>query len=213
MVAFGGGMGCTSAPNTDAVMGAVPREQAGLASGTLTTMKQVGAAFGVAVIGSLLVSGYRSALAEHSAGLGLSEQPTFKRIYNQLFGLILRRHEMRDFTGATYMMVSSVLCVAFFPPDICFCALAFLSIGDTFAAIVGMNLGKRKLINSKKSVEGTLACFASTFIFGLFFIHPLLAFVGALAASISELLPIPVDDNIRIPLASGLVMLLFSIVI
>ena len=41
----------------------VPREKAGMASGTTQTTKQAGTALGVAVIGSLLVSGYHSALA------------------------------------------------------------------------------------------------------------------------------------------------------
>jgi MFS family permease len=71
-LAVGIGFGMTLAPTTDAVMGAVPREQAGLASGSLSTMRQVGQALGVAVIGSLLVSGYHSVLTSRTRGLGLS---------------------------------------------------------------------------------------------------------------------------------------------
>jgi phytol kinase len=141
------------------------------------------------------------------------ERPTVKRIFHKLFGLLLRRHEMRDFTGATYMMVSSVLCVAFLDPTICFCSLAFLSIGDTFAAIIGMPFGKRKIGGTKKSLEGGIACYCSTFIFGLFFLHPLMACAGALATTFSEILDIPIDDNIRIPLSAGIVMSIVSIFI
>ncbi|HNX01682.1 MAG TPA: phosphatidate cytidylyltransferase [Candidatus Cloacimonadota bacterium] len=141
------------------------------------------------------------------------ERPTVKRIFHKLFGLLLRRHEMRDFTGATYMMVSSVICVAFLSPNICFCSMAFLSIGDTFAAIVGMSAGKRKLFGTKKSLEGGLACFLSTFIFGLFFLPPLVAFFGALSTAMAEITNIPVDDNIRIPLIAGIVMSIVSIFI
>jgi phytol kinase len=142
------------------------------------------------------------------------ERPTVKRIFHKLFGLLLRRHEMKDFTGATYMMVSSVLCVAFLSPDICFYSLAFLSIGDTFAAIIGMPFGKRKITGSKKSLEGGIACFSSTFIFGLCFgCQPMLAFAGALATTLSEIWNIPVDDNIRIPLSAGIVMSIVSIFI
>ena len=68
----GVGFGFTLAPTTDAVMGAVPREKAGMASGTLSATRQVATAIGVAVVGSLLVSGYRSELASHTRGLGLS---------------------------------------------------------------------------------------------------------------------------------------------
>jgi phytol kinase len=141
------------------------------------------------------------------------ERPTVKRIFHKLFGLLLRRHEMRDFTGATFMMVSSVLCVAFLDPTICFCSLAFLSIGDTFAAIIGMPFGKRKISGTKKSLEGGIACFCSTFIFGLFFLHPVLAFAGSLTTTFIEIADIPVDDNIRIPLSAGIVMSIVSIFI
>ena len=141
------------------------------------------------------------------------ERPTMKRIFHKLFGLLLRQHEMRDFTGATYMMVSSVICVAFLRPDICFCAMAFLSIGDTFAAIVGMSVGKRKIAGTRKSLEGGLACFLSTFTFGLFFLAPLVAFFGAMATALAEISNIPVDDNIRIPVIAGIVMSIVSIFI
>jgi EmrB/QacA subfamily drug resistance transporter len=68
----GVGFGFTLAPTTDAVMGAVPREKAGMASGTLSATRQVATAMGVAVVGSLLVSGYRSELATRTGGLRLS---------------------------------------------------------------------------------------------------------------------------------------------
>jgi dolichol kinase len=121
---------------------------------------------------------------------------------------------MRDFTGATYLLFSSMLCVAFFEAQIAFAAIAFLSIGDTFAALIGIHFGKRKFLGMSKSLEGSLACFLSTFIFGLFFLnHPLLAFTGAVAASIAELIDVKVDDNVKIPLISGIVMTLVSIFI
>lgn len=141
-------------------------------------------------------------------------QPSFRKFFHRLFGLILRRHEMRDFTGATYLLFSSMLCVAFFDAQIAFAAIAFLSIGDTFAAIIGINFGKRKFLGMSKSMEGSMACFISTLIFGLIFLdHPLLAVAGAFAATIAELGKIPLDDNIKIPLLSGLVMTAVSIFI
>jgi Na+/melibiose symporter-like transporter len=71
-LAVGVGFGFTLAPTTDAVVGAVPREKAGMASGTLSATRQVATAMGVAVMGSLLVSGYRSVLASRTHGLALS---------------------------------------------------------------------------------------------------------------------------------------------
>ncbi len=141
-------------------------------------------------------------------------QRNFRRTFNRVFGTILRRHEMKDFTGATYMLFSALLCVAFFSPPIASGAMALLSIGDTFAALVGMNFGKRRFGKLGKSLEGSLACFATCLIFAIFWLqNPVLAFTGALAATLAELVNIPVDDNLRIPLISGLVMTLMQIII
>ena len=141
-------------------------------------------------------------------------QRGFRKTFNRIFGLILRRHELRDLTGATYLLFSSMLCVALFEPLIASCAVAFLSVGDTFAALVGMNLGKRKFMGMSKSMEGSIACFVSCLIFGLFWMkNPFLALGGAFTATIAELGGIPLDDNLKIPLGAGLIMTILSIII
>lgn len=141
-------------------------------------------------------------------------QKDFHRTFYRIFGIILRKHELKDFTGATYMLFAAVLCIAFFPPLIASCAMAFLTLGDTFAALIGINFGKRMFIKQDKSLEGSLACFVSCSIFGIFWLtNPLLAVFGALAATLAELSNIPIDDNIKIPIVSALVMTLLSIVI
>ena len=134
------------------------------------------------------------------------EHKTFKRIFFNLVGIMLRKHEIHNFTGATYMMISAVLCIGFFPKEIAVVSLAFLAIGDTLAAIVGIPYGKRKILNTDKSLEGSLACFAGCFVFGLLFLNPVVAFFGAFTATVAEFSWIPIDDNIKIPIASGLVM-------
>lgn len=134
-------------------------------------------------------------------------QRSFRKTFWWIFRHVLRRHELRDFTGATYLLFAGMLCVAFFEPTIAFCAMAFLSLGDTFAAMVGLNFGRRKYTFVHKSLEGSLACFSSCFIFGLFFAeHPVIAFTGSLAATLAELSKLPVDDNVEMPLVSALVM-------
>jgi dolichol kinase len=134
-------------------------------------------------------------------------QKSFRKTFWWIFGMVLRRHEIRDFTGATYLLFSAVICIAFFEPEIAFFAMSFLSLGDTFAAMVGLNFGRRKIIHSNKSLEGSLACFVACFVFALAFkANPVLAFTGALAATLAEISRLPVDDNIEIPLVSALVM-------
>ena len=66
MVLYGLGMGLTSAPATESIMGAVSRRQAGVGSAVNDTTRLLGGTLGVAVIGSVYVSLYGSRL---TAGL------------------------------------------------------------------------------------------------------------------------------------------------
>ncbi|MCF7920357.1 MAG: SEC59/DGK1/VTE5 family protein [Candidatus Cloacimonetes bacterium] len=139
---------------------------------------------------------------------------TVKKIYQNLFGIILRKHELSDFTGAVYVMVSAIICIALFPRNIAFMALSFLAIGDTMAAVAGLSFGKRRLPGSRKSIEGSIGCFVSTFLFGFIYyiFDPDLGIamstlaVGALAATLAEGWKLALDDNLKIPIIAGIVM-------
>ena len=63
MLFLGLGMGFTSAPATEAIMGAVPKEKAGVGSAVNDATRLFGATLGVAVIGSVADSVYTSRLA------------------------------------------------------------------------------------------------------------------------------------------------------
>lgn len=67
--AMGLGMAQTMAPATDAVMAAVPEEQAGVGSALNDTVRQVGGALGVGIFGSILSSIYSSEMTSAVAGL------------------------------------------------------------------------------------------------------------------------------------------------
>jgi hypothetical protein len=60
LIAVGIAMGMV--PATDSIMGSLPREKAGVGSAVNDTTRQVGGALGVAVLGSLLATGYRAHL-------------------------------------------------------------------------------------------------------------------------------------------------------
>jgi hypothetical protein len=62
MVVYGLGMGLSSAPATEAIMGAIPRSMAGVGSAVNDTTRLVGGTLGVAVIGSVYASVYGSRL-------------------------------------------------------------------------------------------------------------------------------------------------------
>jgi dolichol kinase len=140
------------------------------------------------------------------------EHRTVKRIFYRVFGIMMRKHEIANLTGASYLLTSTVFCIALFPKEIAFAALSFLALGDTFAAVFGIRFGRRKLINSYKSLEGSIACFAICLSYALIFqLHPVIALTGAFSATFAEMSRIPIDDNVKMPIISGIVMTITSI--
>jgi dolichol kinase len=130
-----------------------------------------------------------------------------------VLGRMIRDHEQAgDFTGAFYILWSSCLTVALYEKSIAVAALTFIIVGDTFAALLGRKFGRHRF--NGKSVEGSLGCLAGTVIValaihGLFPDLPLsVAIVGAVIATITEAVSFNMDDNVSVPLVSGLAMTL-----
>jgi EmrB/QacA subfamily drug resistance transporter len=71
MALMAAGLGLTTSPATEAIMGALPRDKAGAGSAVNDTTREVGGTLGVAVIGSVLSSAYGSRVATALAGLGV----------------------------------------------------------------------------------------------------------------------------------------------
>jgi EmrB/QacA subfamily drug resistance transporter len=68
MLIVSAGIGLCVAPTTSAIMNAVPDEKQGVASAVNDTTREVGAALGIAVAGSVVAAEYTNALAPHLAG-------------------------------------------------------------------------------------------------------------------------------------------------
>ncbi len=71
MVLLGTGMGLTTAPATESIMGAVPSANAGVGSGVNDTTRELGGTLGVAVIGSVFASLYAAGLDGAAGGVPL----------------------------------------------------------------------------------------------------------------------------------------------
>ena len=151
------------------------------------------------------------------------ESPKYRHHFLKLFGSHLRDSEVSRHTGGTYLLTSSVVVIAVFSKEIAYLAISYLVIGDTFAAFVGLSMGRRKFIRSKKSLEGFIGAFVSCSVWGLlsYFLflkrvfsydcaHPELAVIliilGALVASVVESVDLHINDNISIPILSALAM-------
>ena len=63
------GMGLTTAPSTGAIMRSLPLHKAGVGSTVNDTTRELGGALGVAVIGSLVASHFRTSIHDTVAGL------------------------------------------------------------------------------------------------------------------------------------------------
>ena len=118
----------------------------------------------------------------------------------------MRVAEERKLSGATYLLAGAWITIYFFEKDIAVIALLLVSISDAAAAIVGTAYGKVHLW--QKTLEGSTAFFAST---GLIMIamrnlsvEQML--VGLFVGTLVELLPIPVNDNLTLPIITALVM-------
>lgn len=131
----------------------------------------------------------------------------FGRLFYSIFEKLLWEKEKKIFTGASTYLLSAFLSVFLFSKPVAIATLLFLSVGDTIAYFVGTKFGKISLTRDK-TLEGSVACFIlciviSFFIPGL----PLLVLIcGAIGASLVELFPFGVDDNLLLPLVSGLIM-------
>ena len=74
---YGVGVGFTTAQLTGVVLADVPVERSGQGSGTQSTARQIGSAFGIAILGTVLFSVLGSNFASDLADSGLpEEQPT-----------------------------------------------------------------------------------------------------------------------------------------
>ena len=75
----------------------------------------------------------------------------------------LRRTERRKvLTPATFFLIGLMICVKFFDPDIVNAAIWVTALADPAARLVGKTWGRARILNSKKTLEGSSACFLVT---------------------------------------------------
>jgi len=89
-----------------------------------------------------------------------------------------------------------------------YASIAILTLGDSAAIIFGKKFGRTVFpFNKGKRVEGTVFGFFFAFTGAFLFLKdPWIALIGASIGMLAECLPLPVSDNLTIPLASGLAM-------
>jgi dolichol kinase len=132
-----------------------------------------------------------------------------KRFFRDFLGELIREHEQLSLLGSTYLLLASLLAIEIFPQPVAAAALGFTVLGDAMGALVGRAYGRHRVFN--KSIEGAVGCFVACLAwacyvsaFSALTLPVMLA--GALVATLVEVLPIPLDDNLGITLAAGYTM-------
>ncbi|MFN3596926.1 MAG: diacylglycerol/polyprenol kinase family protein [Rubricoccaceae bacterium] len=147
-----------------------------------------------------------------------------RRLIHRVFAPIMRPEELPPpgpvaWNGATMMTTAAALCVLFFPASVAAAALLMQMIGDAAAALVGRRYGRTRYPGSPKSAEGSAAFFAAALVSAAPLLWwpeatpgtgltPFALVAGALAATVTEAVRLPLNDNLRVPLTAGAAMLL-----
>lgn len=132
-----------------------------------------------------------------------------RRFFRDFFGELIREHERFSLLGSTYLLLAALLAIEIFPQPVAAAALGFTVLGDAMGALVGRGWGRHRVFN--KSIEGAAGCFVACVAWASYvaYVSPLtlpVMVAGALVATLVEVLPIPLDDNLGITLASGYAM-------
>jgi dolichol kinase len=128
------------------------------------------------------------------------------------FAGIHREKEVHRPSGIFWTLVGCFLVVLLVPErDIVVAAMLYLAVGDGLAGFVGRTWGRLRI--GDKSVEGSLACFLGAWVIGSLVLTPVPgwpeALVGAFLAAVLEFFSPPPDDNMTLPLLSGLALHFF----
>jgi phosphoserine phosphatase/dolichol kinase len=116
--------------------------------------------------------------------------------------------ELYEFgTAPMFFAFGILLSLLLFPAPASSAAIAIFALGDSTASIFGRIVGKKTLpFNKGKTLEGSLIGLFFAFLAATFYVNPLKALIGAVVAMIIESLPLPLNDNLVVPLITGVVL-------
>jgi dolichol kinase len=143
----------------------------------------------------------------------------FKQLFDRIITAhFLREHEKNGLIGSSYFIFGALLAIILFPKPVTIASLYILIISDAMAAIVGTGWGKTRIF--AKSLEGSIAFFVSGIIIVLLAMqdkplwgesamqgHLWWGVLAVVGATVVELFPTGLDDNLTVPLVAGGIMM------
>lgn len=131
--------------------------------------------------------------------------PRLEQGFRSLFGSMLRRKEARRITGATTLAVGFTLAAVVLPGPAAMAGILSAGIGDAAAATVGRRWGRHRYPGGR-SLEGSGALLAVVLVVGMALgLGPVAAFALGAAVTVLEGLPLPLDDNLYLPIVAAAV--------
>jgi phosphoserine phosphatase len=125
-------------------------------------------------------------------------------LISAITGHAASQSELHGFAAAPLYFAGGILfTLVVFPHPASYAAIAMFCLGDSTASLFGGLVSMGLPFNKGKTWEGSLAGVFFAFLAGLFFVAPLWAFIGAVIAMTIEVLPLPVNDNVLIPVITG----------
>lgn len=134
---------------------------------------------------------------------------------------IMRESEKNSVSGMPFYALGVSLSLFFFPERIAILSVLFLIFADPIASFCGILYGRDKILPNK-SLQGTIAafsvCYIVTLVYGLIHASPsmnllIFSILAGIIGAVSELCSQFVDDNLCIPVISGLGLFLINFLI
>ena len=136
----------------------------------------------------------------------------FNEMVLKVMGPFMRESERNGMSGFPFYALGTSLSLFFFSEKIAILAILFLIFSDPISSVFGVLFGKDKILPNK-SLQGSLAGFVTCYVISLLYLlgsgvedYSLIwfAMLAAVIGVFSELLSVFLDDNLTIPLVSGL---------
>jgi diacylglycerol kinase (CTP) len=166
---------------------------------------------------ALLILGI--AVAGFTIDIVRNRMPFMNKLVIKIMGPLMRRSEKEGFSGLPFYALGVSLSLFFFSRDIAIVSSMFLVFSDPLSSFFGVLYGKDKIVPNK-SLQGAVAGFFTCYLITLFYAmntttlgtHLLVfSIVAGVIGSASELVSaFNIDDNLTIPVLSGLGMTLLN---
>lgn len=159
------------------------------------------------------------AVAGFAADFIRNRIPAFNSLVIKLMGPLMRRSEREGVSGLPFYALGVSLSLFFYPRDIAIVSSMFLVFSDPLSSFFGVLYGKDKILPNK-SLQGAVAGFFTCYLITLFYAmnsstlgtHILVfSIIAGVIGAASELISaFNIDDNLTIPVLSGLGLTLLN---